>query len=349
MLSSSLFIIWKPHSKGQPGSAYLPNFRLKEKSWISVSGQRSHTNRLSSSPDIVFAMHPSRARCSSWLWVQPQWDQGNISFPFKWCSFGWKHLPALDLIQLLWRREQGRCQGERSVVNLGGQLWAYSQKLPSASSHWRLLPQWAQSGQQVEVPLKSPPGHPQSGVAEPHPEAGTNVYLSSSSDLMAFVLHIHIPDFGTLLSEKRCGNLIAVRKPVKISGSCFPVLLKEWHYMIIGSISVPQVWRGIDTERNTGCTHSGEGRRWSRVCGSPMDWEDCRWSESPAKFSILIREEIGDNRKFRAWTLSSEFSSHIGDLFPCHGFSLGKWRGFNNLEFRKPGWGHDSPKVMQLL
>lgn len=77
------------------------------------------------------------------------------------------------------------------------------------------------------MPLKSPPGHPQSGVAEPHPEAGTNVYLSSSSDLMAFVLHIHIPDFGTLLSEKRCGNLIAVRKPVKISGSCFPVLLKE--------------------------------------------------------------------------------------------------------------------------
>lgn len=33
-LSSSLFILWKPHLKGQPCSASLPNFRQKEKFWM---------------------------------------------------------------------------------------------------------------------------------------------------------------------------------------------------------------------------------------------------------------------------------------------------------------------------
>lgn len=33
-LSSGLFILWKFHSKGHPCSTYLPNFRLKRKSWM---------------------------------------------------------------------------------------------------------------------------------------------------------------------------------------------------------------------------------------------------------------------------------------------------------------------------
>lgn len=50
-LSSSLFILWKPHSKGQPWSASLLNFRQKEKSWIqSQERDAKQTHPMSHSP-----------------------------------------------------------------------------------------------------------------------------------------------------------------------------------------------------------------------------------------------------------------------------------------------------------
>lgn len=78
-LSSSLFILWKPHSKGQPCSASLPNFKQKEKSWVQSQDRGAkQTHHVSYSPDMLLVF--------SQLQGQLKWERGGISFLIEWCN-----------------------------------------------------------------------------------------------------------------------------------------------------------------------------------------------------------------------------------------------------------------------
>lgn len=210
-LSLSLFILWKPYSKSQPCSASLPDFRQKENSWIQSQDRRAkQTDQMSCFLNMLLNLSQFQGYPNE-KGVAPLFCLNKASFLFFYME-----LSACFGFYSAHLKERTRVR-----------LWAHT---TVDALDWNPL-------------LDSSKVEHQSST-----QGSDSIVSESSSSLQKhFVLDINVLDFMILFPSEHVKHVGITIRTVKSGGRCFldllKVILKEWHDLVIRSISKPHIWR----------------------------------------------------------------------------------------------------------